>query len=165
MKPVRLGVVGYSSPERYDKQLALRQLKEAFDRVASDFPARQIIIVSGATDRGIPSQAYRLAAERGYGTGGVACRKANGFKLYPTDEEPIIVGDNWGEESPVFVYGTDAIDNVEPESAGRYADHPHHGLDAMIRIGGGSQALRETRMLKELGKPAYEYDLPHEKRD
>ncbi len=160
MKQARIGVVGYCPPTKYDEVKALQFLEEAFDRIESDFAGRDIVIVSGATNVGVLAQAYKLATQRGFGTGGVACVKAANYDLFPMTEKPVIVGKNWGEESPVFVRGVGVIKDVEPEKVGEYQNHPHYGLDAMVRIGIGPQSLRETTMIREMGKPTYEFDLP-----
>ena len=159
MNMARIGVVGYCPPTKYDERKSLEHLEEAFDRVEADFPDRRIVVVSGATNVGVLAQAYRLATERGYETGGVACKKAADFDLFPMTETPIIVGKNWGAESPVFVNGIDAIKDVDSEKVREYLNHPHYGLDAMVRIGVGPQSIREATMIREMGKPTYEFDL------
>lgn len=156
----RIGVVGYCPPTRYDKRKALVQLEEAFDKVEADFSGRDIVVVSGATTVGVLAQAYQLATVRGYQTGGVACEKAADYDLFPMTEKPIIVGKEWGAESPVFVNGIDAIKDVDPDKVREYLNHPHYGLDAMVRIGVGVQSIKETTMIRDRGKPTYEFDLP-----
>ncbi|MBT4376465.1 hypothetical protein HOD29_03760 [archaeon] len=160
MELARIGVVGYCPPTKYDKEKALKYLEEAFDKVQSDFPNQKVVVVSGATNVGVLSQAYQLATERGYETGGVASEKAAGFDLFPMTETPIIVGKDWGSESSVFIYGINSIKDVDSDKVKEYSNHPHDGLDAMIRIGVGPQSLREATMVQEMGKPTYEYDLP-----
>jgi len=160
MNQARIGVVGYCPPTKYDEKKAEEQLEKAFDQAESDFPNRRIVIVSGATKVGVLAQAYKQATERGYQTGGVACEKAADFELFPTTERPIIVGKNWGDDSPVFVNGIGAIRDVDPEKVREFLDHPHRGLDAMIRIGVGPQSVSEAAMIREQGKPTYEFDLP-----
>ena len=160
MDMVRIGVVGYCPPTKYDEIKALKLLEDAFDRVQSNFPGKKIVVVSGATNVGVLAQAYQLARERGYETGGVACEKAMDFDLFPMTEKPIIVGKDWGAESLIFVNGIDAIKNVAPEKVAEYLNHPHYGLDAMVRIGVGPQSIIDADMIKAMGKPTYEYDLP-----
>ncbi len=160
MTQARIGVVGYCPPTKYDERKALEQLEEAFDKVEADFSGRNIVIVSGATNVGVLAQAYQLATERGYQTGGVACEKAADFDLFSMTEKPIIVGKNWGAESPIFVNGIDAIRDVDSEKVREYLNHPHYGLDAMVRIGVGPQSIREATMIRDMRKPTYEFDLP-----
>ncbi|MBI4148037.1 hypothetical protein HY490_01990 [Candidatus Woesearchaeota archaeon] len=74
---------------------------------------------------------------RGYRTVGIACAKAKDYELFPVNEK-IIVGDNWGDESPVFL----------------------NYIDVLVRVGGGAQSKRETAETKSRGKPVIEYDLP-----
>lgn len=157
---VRVGVVGYCPPTKYDAEKALEHLEEAFDLVESVFSSEGIVIVSGATNVGVLAQAYRLATERGYETGGVACEKAADFELFPMTERPIIIGKEWGAESPVFIYGIDAVKRVDSARMRKYMDHPHYGLDAMIRIGVGPQFMKETDLVKRLGGLTCEFDLP-----
>lgn len=160
MAQARIGVVGYCPPTKYDDRKSLEHLEEAFDKVEAEFSGRNIVVVSGATNVGVLAQAYQLATERGYQTSGVACEKAADFDLFPMTEKPIIVGKEWGAESPVFVNGIDAIRNVDPDKVREYMNHPHYGLDAMVRIGVGPQSIREATMIRDMGKPTYEFDLP-----
>ena len=160
MNQARIGVVGYCPPTKYDERKALEHLEEAFARVEADFPNRRIVVVSGATNVGVLAQAYKLATERGYETGGVACEKAANYELFPMTEKPLFVGKHWGDESPVFVNGIDAIKDVDPEKVAQYLNHPHYGLDAIVRIGVGPQSIREATAVRAMGKPTYEFDLP-----
>lgn len=137
---VRLGVVGYCPPTQFNEAEALRMLKEAYDEVARDFPQKAITVVSGLTNVGVLKIAYEEAQTRGWKTAGIACKKAYDFRdnWFPVDEEPVIMGENWGDESKVFV----------------------GSLDALVRIGMGKQSLKEAQQVKEVGKPTYEYNLP-----
>jgi hypothetical protein len=140
-KKLRLGVAGYCPPSKFDEQKALDYIKEAYDKVEKDFPNYQITVVSGLTNVGVLKLAYEEAKRRGWKTGAVTSKKAleqYADNLFPIDEEPVIIGKNWGDESPTFV----------------------NSIDAMVRIGLGPQSLREAKQIKEAGKPAYEYDLP-----
>ena len=157
---VRIGIVGYCPPTKYNKRKALEHLNEAFDRLEDNFSDRNFVIVSGATNVGVLAQAYELATTRGYQTGGVACEKAADFELFPMTEKPIIIGNNWGSESPVFIRGIKAIKDVDPRKVEEYLNHPHYGLDAMIRIGVGLQSIKEANEVKNMDKPTYEFDLP-----
>ena len=149
MKTLRLGVVGYCPPSKFDEKKALEYLIDAFDKVNSDFPEHQITIIAGITNAGVLKLAYEEAKIRGWRTAGICCKKAYAFEWFPTDEEPIIVGENWGDESNAFVYGT------------KTPGHPHeNGLDALVRIGIGKQSLDEASKVREMQKPTYEYDLP-----
>lgn len=138
MNHLRLGVVGYCPPTKFDEKKAIEYLANAFDRVISDFPDYKITMVAGVTNVGVLKLAYIEAKRRGWRTAGVACKKAYDFELFPTDEEPIIIGENWGDESPAFV----------------------NSIDALVRIGMGKQSLNEAYQVREKGKKTYEYDLP-----
>lgn len=136
----RLGVVGYCPPTKFDEVKALEYLKDAYNKVSSDFPDKKIIVVSGLTNIGVLKLAYEEAKRRGWKTAGIACKKVYDFKdnWFPIDEHPIIIGDNWGDESKTFV----------------------ESIDALVRIGVGPQSLIEAAEVKTRGKPTYEYDLP-----
>jgi hypothetical protein len=49
---------------------------------------------------------------------------------------------------------------VDKSKVNQYKDHPHYGLDTIVRIGLGPQSLDEAARVRELKKPTYEYDLP-----
>jgi hypothetical protein len=68
----------------------------------------------------------------------VACKKAYDFEWFKTDEQPIIIGDNWGDETDTFV----------------------KSIDALVRIGLGKQSLLESELVRKRGSKTYEYDLP-----
>ncbi len=138
--PLRIGVVGYCPPSRFDEGKALGYLREAFDHIQSKYPKRQKIVVSGLTNVGVLKLAYEEAKRRGWKTAGVACKKAYEFKdnWFPVDESPLIVGDEWGEESHTFL-GT---------------------IDMIVRVGGGKQSHRECTETKGMDKDVYEFDLP-----
>ena len=60
-----VGVVGYSEL-KFDITRAKEYIKTAFDKVAERYGGRDIVIVSGLTDLGIPGLAYHEAKKRGY---------------------------------------------------------------------------------------------------
>jgi hypothetical protein len=136
-KPLRVGVVGYCPPTKFDVREAAEMISEAYERIHRMFPDREIVIVSGLCKVGVLMIAYTEAAARGWKTIGVACEKAKNFEHFPVDEK-YIVGENWGDESPTFL----------------------GMIDAMIRIGVGKQSLRETEAVRNEGKPTFEYYLP-----
>lgn len=142
--PVRIGVIGFSSTP-YDKATAqsvihweLLGVKNEFER---NYEHCVFEIVSGLTDIGIPGQAYRIAKTT-FGNDiksvGYACSKAKDFPQFPVDEKHII-GNNWGDESDEFLAN----------------------IDVLIRIGGGSQSMKEVKMFKEKypDKLVREYDF------
>ncbi|MBN2052704.1 hypothetical protein JW756_04325 [Candidatus Woesearchaeota archaeon] len=136
---LRIGVVGYCPPTRFDEGKAGQLINEAYNRIRIDFSGFDIIVVSGITNCGVLKIAYEQAKKRGWKTAGVGCKKALDFKnnWFPIDEEPVIIGDNWGDESEYFI----------------------NSIDALIRVGGGPQSLRESDAVKKMGKPVYEYEL------
>jgi hypothetical protein len=133
----RVGVVGYCPPTKFDENKARRMINEAYDEVVICSVPYPVAIVSGLTKVGVLAIAYEEAVKRGWRTVGVACKRAMEHPLFPVDEQ-LVVGDNWGDESPTFV----SI------------------LDAMIRIGTGKQSIRETNAVRTQGLPTFEYDLP-----
>jgi hypothetical protein len=134
---LRVGVVGYCPPTKFDETEARRMLKEAYDSINTDFPGREIAIVSGLTNVGVLKLAYEEAKTRGWRTAGVACSKAAEFPCFPVDEK-VIVGNEWGDESQTFV----------------------NSIDVLVRVGGGKQSLREAEIIRQQGKRTYEYELP-----
>jgi predicted Rossmann-fold nucleotide-binding protein len=137
MGEIKIGVVGYCPPTKFDQTEARRMIIDAYDRVASYFAGHRIAIVSGLTNVGVLAIAYKEARKRGWRTVGIACKRAFEHPVFPVDEQKI-VGEEWGEESRAFL----------------------DELDAIIRIGFGKQSLREAEAIKAKGLPVFEYDLP-----
>lgn len=136
-KKLKLGVVGYCPPTKFDENKARDLINDAYDKVTKDFPDYEVTIVAGITNVGVLKLAYEEAKRRNWRTAGVGCKKAYDFEWFPVDEKPIIIGENWGDESPTFI----------------------KSIDALVRIGSEPQSLEETRKIKSLGKPVYEYEL------
>ncbi|GLY74537.1 hypothetical protein [Actinoallomurus iriomotensis] len=132
---IRVGVVGYSG-QRFDEDAARELLRKAYAAVRKDYPDQDLTVVSGLTKLGIPKIAYEEAGEHWLAEG-VASGQAIDFP-WSTVDRIRIVGDNWGDESDTFV----------------------HGIDVLIRIGGGEQTRAEVLAVKRLGKPVYEHRLP-----
>ena len=133
-KTINIGVVGFSTQE-FDKKLAKEKIKEAFDIIEKEYKGN-FVIISGLTDLGIPSLAYKEAVKRKWKTVGGACQKANEYKLFDCDEK-IIIGDDWGDESKKFL----------------------SMLDILVKIGGGKQSTKEFEEAKKLGIKTFEYKL------
>jgi hypothetical protein len=127
----RVGVVGFSNPN-FDRHKAAEYLAGAFSSIQG-----KALVVSGLTDLGIPALAYRVAKNFSFKTAGIACKKAEDYDLYPVDVPPIIVGDNWGDESKTFL----------------------DSIDMLVRVGGGKQSLEECNEAKKQGIKVVEYDL------
>lgn len=115
--PHRIGVIGYSG-QKFDKYKAQAILQEALSLRA--LVNQNCALVSGYTDLGIPAIAYRVADQLGMITVGIACEKANDNPRYPVDKV-IIVGKEWGDESPTFL----------------------KSIDELIKVGGGKQSIAE----------------------
>lgn len=132
-----VGAVGYCPPTRFDEDEARRLIKLAYDSIEQQEIEGQPVLVSGLTNVGVLKIAYEEASLRHWPTIGVACKKALEHPLYPVTAQ-IIVGEQWGDESSVFV----------------------EMLDAIICIGNGKQSRTESALVKAQGKPAFEFDLP-----
>ena len=137
MLKIKIGVVGYCPPTKFDENEAERMINEAYDAVQQVHPDKKKIVVSGLTNVGVPALAYRAAVQRGWSTKGIACSKASEYPLFPVDEK-VIIGHEWGDESHEFV----------------------NGIDILIRVGGGKQSLKEAADVWMQRKPVLEYDLP-----
>lgn len=131
---MNVGIIGFSG-KKFDSEKATSIIKKEFDKLYS-IHGPYINIVSGYTDLGIPAIAYREARKVGFHTVGVACKKANEYTTYPCDSV-YIHGDNWGDESKIFL----------------------DMLDILIRVGGGSQSFKEVELAKEKNIEIIEYDL------
>ncbi|MGG6281840.1 hypothetical protein ACQ4M3_09740 [Leptolyngbya sp. AN03gr2] len=134
MTTLRLGITGYSA-QVFNQESARIILSQYFDAVAST--GKEIVIVSGLTNLGIPAIAYQLAFERAWKTVGIACSKAVEFPCFPCTQV-IIEGTEWGQESELFL----------------------QSIDQLIRVGGGNQALKETEAARRKGIQVIEFDLP-----
>lgn len=122
---IKLGVVG-DSRDDIDLALGRALLLSAIDALCPTESA--VDIVSGLTNIGIPRLAYEIAEQRGYAKTGISAQAALQVRcgICPVDTQ-IIVGEDFGDESEVFV------------------GH----IDALIRIGGGRQSLREVALFRE----------------
>jgi hypothetical protein len=133
---INVGVVGYSGA-KFNEDIAKALLAIGLDVVEENHEDKEYALVTGLTDLGIPSLAYKAADKRGWKTVGIACAKANEYDCYNVDEK-IIEGEDWGDESETFL---------------KY-------IDVLLRIGGGEQSIEETEKAKEMGLDVYEFDLP-----
>lgn len=139
MKIVRVGVVGYSD-KKFNKVNAWNLLKKGFEQIQSDNNVNKLMVISGLTDLGIPSLAYYIARQNDWNIGGIAPAVALEYKWFPMSndgDELLIVGEDWGDETPIF------LDRI----------------DILLRVGGGVQALYETQLANKRGMKVYEYDL------
>jgi hypothetical protein len=135
-KNLYVGVMGYSA-QKFDIEKAKELLNDAFDRISLENPDKDIFIVSGYTNLGIPGLAYSEAVKRGWKTFGIACKKALDYDVFPCDEK-IIIGENWGDESSTFL----------------------SQCEIFVRVGGGNQSRREAAVAIDECKFVIEYDLP-----
>jgi len=126
----KIGIVGYTDP-KFDKGKAKTLIRKGFEKFSIG-PGDEI--VSGLTDTGISSLAYREARKVGAKTVGIACSRAKEHKLFPVDKT-VIKGKKWGDESSYFL---------------SYITH-------LIKIGGGKQSEKEFNAFRG---PKVEYNLP-----
>ena len=132
----RVGIVGYSA-QKFDEKEARFLICKEYVRLINKNPGKNISIISGLTNLGIPKIAYENAAICNFHTVGVACSKAVEFDCFPVDHK-FIIGDEWGDESSTFI----------------------SMLDELIRIGGGKQSLKECEDARARNIPVTEIELP-----
>jgi len=126
----RIGFIGYSTT-RFNEDKA----KEIIDGIFESFYGDEVII-SGATNFGIPKLVYEKANECGMYTIGVMCNAGFGMQLARLNDL-IVEGQDWGDESEKFL----------------------SMLDVLYKIGGGNQSITEFEKAKELGIEVHEYEL------
>ena len=127
---LRVGVAGYCPPSVFDVKLAKQMLNAMFDRALSEHQGvAEVEVISGLSYVGVPALAYDIAEERGFKLRGIAPTAALPYPRHK-DCSVEIVGEKFGDESVTFI----------------------HSIDILIRLGGGPQTLKETRMFKELHK-------------
>jgi SLOG cluster4 family len=136
---LNVGVIGFYI-QKFDESEARDALENILDDLEEEYilsnEFKDIIIVSGLTNMGIPKVAYDLADERSYETIGIAPEEARGMKHAEVDQI-IFVGEKFGDESETFI---DAI-------------------DVLIKLGGGKQSEKEATMADEEDIPVIEYDF------
>jgi len=133
----KIGVVGYSDDKKFDQTIAKALMAIALDIVEKQFKSSQYELVSGLTSCGIPKIAYEMADANEWITVGLSAQEAKKYDCYDVDKE-IIRGEKFGDESEYFI------------------DY----IDCLVRVGGGKQSIKETKMAKDKGLPVFEYDLP-----
>lgn len=145
MNMVNIGVMGYSDG-KFDKEFAKTKLLIGIGLACTGLysgnlskPNPTVNIVSGYTDIGIPSIAYKIADNMGFRKTGIACKLATQYPLAVCDEI-MIVGDTWGDESQVFI------------------DY----CDIFVVIGGGDQTKSEMKMASDQGKRVIYFELERE---
>lgn len=126
----KVGFIGFSG-QQFDEEKAKDIIENIFKTLNLDD-----IIVSGATNVGIPKLVYEKANELGMKTIGVMCSKGHEYELAKLDDL-IIEGENWGDESDKFL----------------------SMLDSLYKIGGGSQSEVEFNKAKKIGIKAFQYKL------
>lgn len=139
----RIGIVGYSG-QKFNEVKANKLIAGGMRQLLTEqhLDVDSIEVVSGLSALGIPLLAYQWARANGVETlTGIACKRVKEYDLFPVDKT-IIIGNEWGDESPAFI---------------KYCD-------AVLRVGGGKQSLAECAEFKRLGKPVVELELASEDR-
>lgn len=123
----KIGIVGYSG-RPFNKNTARNLLLKHIRFLEQKYGAKNLEIVSGYTNIGIPKIAYEIADDMGITTVGLSAKEALTVDcgLYPVDKI-MIVGERFGDESSTFI------------------DY----IDIMIRVGGGNQSIQEVKHFKE----------------
>ena len=128
-----IGFIGYSA-SNFDETKAKKIIKDIFETFDND---EDYVIVSGATNMGIPKLVYSEANKyENMHLVGIMCKEGYSYELYPCDTI-LAIGDSWGEESETFI----------------------SFIDELYKIGGGPQSEKELKMALEAGLPTYEYNL------
>eukprot|EP01080_Neovahlkampfia_damariscottae_P004826 gene4826-8412_t len=124
MKLLKIGVVGFSR-EKYDKKEAIENIDLLISKMVSFYKPKEVEIVSGLTNQGIPKLSYEYALTMKYKTIGIAPTRAKFVKrgVFEVNKE-IIVGKDFGDESQTFI------------------DY----IDVLIRVGGGKQSREEVEI-------------------
>lgn len=124
---MKIGVVGFSR-NQFDKKEAILKLRNILEGLVKGQDKKEIEIVSGYTNMGIPRIAYRLADDMGLATVGFSAQQALKVRcgVYPV-KKVILEGTYFGDESLKFI---------------QY-------IDILVRIGGGPQSRKEVALFKE----------------
>lgn len=124
---MKIGVVGFSRSS-FDKKTAILKLRNILEFLAEGKNPKEIEVVSGYTNMGVPRIAYRLADDMGLVTVGFSAQQALRVRagLYPVQKK-ILVGERFGDESEAFI----------------------EYIDILIRMGGGPQSRHETALFKQ----------------
>ncbi len=128
LQTIKYGIVGFSR-NQFDKTEAKRILNDIFQKIHTEYSDKNVEIISGYTNSGVPKIAYELANQYGFKTVGYSAKQALKVRsgTYPVDQV-ILKGEKFGDESDDFV---------------RYIDY-------LIRVGGGSQSRHEVAMFKKI---------------
>lgn len=125
---LRIGIVGFSQ-RHFDHDAAREHLRRFIAAILDCEEAKAATpeLVSGLTNQGVPKLAYELARELGLVTVGIAPRQAARVRagLFPVDRK-LIVGERFGDESPVFIAC----------------------IDKLVRVGGGPQSRAEVDLFR-----------------
>lgn len=142
---LKVGVVGYCYPTKFNLIEAWEILNRTFDKICDKKEVKELHIIGGLTD--IPSvhrQAYYIAKQRGWNIGGIAPKCAKEFVWFPMNnwgDTLKITGENWQDESEEFI----------------------NSIDILVRVGGNEQSRNEAKQAKQAEKSVFEIELPVEK--
>lgn len=141
---VVVAVLGWCPPTVVDIDASNNAVSKAFSMVMEKFPAKHHIMVSGLTDVGVHSRAYREAEALHWELHGVACARAFEHKVYPV-KKAVICGRAWDdfEEFDGFVQHVLSL----------------NAPIVLLNIGGGYGANTVMEAFGHLGAYTYEYKL------
>lgn len=127
---MNVGFVGYSD-DKFDKEHA----KEIIDDIFKELNSNDVII-SGATNMGIPKLVYEKAKSLNMKTEGIIPEEGKEYEMFPVDEI-IFEGKQFGDESLKFL----------------------STIDILYKIGGGKQSTNEAELAKKMNIEVNECDL------
>lgn len=139
-----VGLVGYLSG-KFDKIEARKIINDCFNVIEKSEDLgdmgekKEIQLISGLTNSGIPKIGYEEAVKKHWKTIGLSAKEAEEYDCFPVDIK-LIYGEQFGDESSKFI----------------------NKIDCLIRVGGGPQSLKETNMAKQRMIPVYEFELERE---
>lgn len=129
----KIGIVGFSDDSYIPKEETVRAyFRQGLKDLGLDGD-KNLIIVSGTTNMGVPKICYEEARKMGFKTVGITAEEAKQYDLFPVDES-FFIGEKFGDESDFFL----------------------EYIDCMIKIGGGPQSIKEY---KKFTKEKVEYSL------
>jgi hypothetical protein len=131
---MNIGFIGYSA-SKFDSDKAYKIIRNIFKNKIDPLD-KDIKIVSGATNLGIPKIVYEIADKKNYYTIGIMCSKGFNYEMFDVNKL-YVEGNEWGEESELF------LDTI----------------DILFKVGGGEQSKKELNKAKKRGIKTFEYDL------
>jgi len=132
---ITIGLAGFSSNfenvKGNDLEAVVKQaIQLMLKRRMKDYVPRRILLISGATNVGVPHIGYSVAKSLGCKSVGITSEEAKKYPIALLDYLTVI-GENFGDESNDFI----------------------STLDELWVIGGGAQSLHECKLALDAGVP------------